>query len=343
MIPTASKEDDLVQRLRSLKIDRSENARPRPWVRALGVALLLSLIAGLASLWLPPSGSIDEATRPTTSAANASRPNPDPPAQSNWIVAGYLVARRQSLVSAEVTAKVTALLVEEGTAVREGQVIAQLDGTLAEADLRIARARADAAARSVEAALAELSEAKRVLERTRTLSARSILSAADLSKAETSVAAMTAQHREAQAKQQMAAREAERAAAVVAKHSITAPFSGAVTGCTAQVGETISPMSSGGSIRNGICTIVDTASIEIELDVPETMISRIRVGAEAQAFLDAYPRDALTATVRAISPTANRDKSTIKVRLGFERMDPRLRPNMAIKVNLQNLASGSGR
>ena len=343
MLPTASEDNDIAQRLRSLHIDRSENARSGSWARWLGLALLLSLIAGAAIFLSARGGSLEQTAQPPTVAADTAPSDPAPPPQSVWTVAGYLVARRQSLVSAEVTAKVTALLVAEGSVVREGQAIAHLDGTLAKADLRIAKARADVAVRTVEAVLAELGEAKRVLKRTRSLSIRSISSAADLSKAETQVAALTAKHLEAQAKRKIAAREAERAAAVVDKHTITAPFPGAVTGCTAQVGETISPMSSGGSIRNGICTIVDTDSIEIELDVPETMISRVRLGAKARAFLDAYPSDALTATVRAISPTANREKSTIKVRLGFEEADTRLRPNMAIKVRLRDLKTGSER
>lgn len=280
---------------------------------------------------------------PATSVAKADQPASAPPVQSEWVIAGYLKARRQSLVSAEVTAKVTELLVEEGSVVQKDQPIARLDSALAKADLRIAQSRANVAARTVEAALAELNEAKRVLLRTRNLSEQSISSRAALTKAQTRVETLTARHLEAEAKQRMAVREAERAVAVVAKHTILAPFSGAVTGCTAQVGETISPMSSGGSIRNGICTIVDTASIEIELDVPETMISRVRVAAKAQAFLDAYPADGLTAKVRAIAPIANREKSTIKVRLGFKTLDPRLRPNMAIKVNLQTLATETNR
>ncbi|MEM9685146.1 MAG: efflux RND transporter periplasmic adaptor subunit, partial [Pseudomonadota bacterium] len=226
------------------------------------------------------------------------------------------------------------LFVEEGTVVRKGQVVARLDGTLAKADLRIARARENAAGRSVEVIEAELGEAKRILNRTRLLSARKVSSAANLSKAESEVAALSARLKELQAKHRMAASQAERAAAVVAKHTITAPFSGVVTGCTAQVGETISPMSSGGSVRNGICTIVDSSSIQIELDVPETMIGRVRRGTKAFAILDAYPRVRLPATVLTIAPIANREKSTIKVRLGFERMDARLRPGMAIKVDL---------
>lgn len=364
MIPNSDDSDCRVQRLRSFQIDRSGSRRPGVTIRLLVTASLLCLTLSLAFVFVPfgersdeATGTIassndagsaksaplsqrfDEAAEPTALAAKASQENSTQSERSDWIIGGYLVPRRQSSVSPEVTAKMTELMVTEGMAVQRGQVIAHLDGTLAKADQRIAKARADAAARSVDVIQAELNEAKRVLERTRELSARRISSASELSKVETRVATFTAQLKEAQAKLEMAVREAERAAVVVDKYAVTAPFTGAVTACTAQVGETISPTSSGESIRNGVCTIVDTASIEIEIDVPETMISRVRLGAKANAFLDAYPKDALKATVRAIAPTANREKSTIKVRLGFDQMDSRLRPNMAVKVHLQESAT----
>ncbi|MEM9360343.1 MAG: efflux RND transporter periplasmic adaptor subunit [Pseudomonadota bacterium] len=345
MNPAVNSDGDLSQRLQSLQIDHGVPSRSPFWLRPFGIVLSLCLIAGLGFALFSSPGQNNEASRRlslTTEFIQREPPRPTPASSthSTWTVAGYVVARRQSLVSAEVTARVTSVLVDEGTVVRKGQLIANLDATLAEAGLQIAQARADAAKQTVSVILAELAEAKRVLARTQSLAQRKIASGADLSKAQSSVAALTARLGETQARQQMAEREAERASAVVAKHAITAPFAGVVTTCMAQIGETISPMASGGSIRNGICTILDTASIEIELDVPETMISRLRIGAKAQAFLDAYPKEGLIAEVRAIAPIANREKSTIKVRLGFEHIDARLRPGMAIKVNLQDFGIG---
>ncbi|MEM1370714.1 MAG: efflux RND transporter periplasmic adaptor subunit [Pseudomonadota bacterium] len=354
---------DLTERLRTLKIDRDAATSTRS--RGLSIIAVFAALIGCGALvWqlqMPSATSPPNATTFETGVYNDSRPKNAASAQiaanraqaatidpaprstggldqtpsTHWTVAGYLVARRASLVSAEVTANISEVLVEEGSVVAQGDIIARLDSTLPRADLQIAMARAAAAAKTIEAARAEVEEAQRVLQRAKSLSARKILSAAELTKAQTRLATFQARLGEAEARQQMTAREAERAAAVVAKHEISAPFAGAVTECTGQVGETISPMSSGGSIRNGICRIVDTKSIEIELDVPETLISRVRLGAPADAYLDAYPTDALPAVVRAIAPSASREKSTIKVRLGFRRLDARLRPNMAVKVDLQ--------
>ncbi|MEM8975926.1 MAG: efflux RND transporter periplasmic adaptor subunit [Pseudomonadota bacterium] len=342
---TTANNDDLSQRLQSLQLNHEARSYSRSWLRLCAILLFLGLIAGLGYTALPnlgqsapTPGSQSLASEPIDGSEPRNRLSS--PVPSKWTVAGYVVARRQALVSAEVTARVISITVDEGTIIRKGETIAGLDATLASADLQIAQARAEAAKQTVSVILAELAEAKRVFQRTQLLSSRRIASTADLSKAQSSVAALTARLGETRARQQMAAREAERAAAVVAKHTIQAPFDGVITQCTAQVGETISPMASGGAIRNGICTVLDTASIEIELEVPETMISRLRIGATAEAFLDAYPRDGMRAEISAIAPVANREKSTIKVRLRFAHIDDRLRPGMAVKVNLQEMETG---
>ncbi|MEM9359096.1 MAG: efflux RND transporter periplasmic adaptor subunit [Pseudomonadota bacterium] len=347
-MPPRANNDDLSQRLQSLQLDHQARWQSRSWTRLGIIVLFLFLIGGLGYTVLAKYSHVPPSTvsqLPALESIEKSKPRKRaaPPVTSKWTVAGYVVARRQALVSAEVTARVISMFVDEGTIVRKGEAIAQLDATLANSDLQIAQARAEAAKQNVSVILAELAEAKRVFQRTQSLSSRRIASAADLSKAQSSVAALTARLGETRSRQQMAAREAERAAAVVAKHSIKAPFDGIITQCTAQVGETISPMASGGAIRNGICTVLDTASIEIELEVPETVISRLRIGATAEAFLDAYPRDRLRTKVSAIAPIANREKSTIKVRLRFAHINPRLRPGMAVKVNLQETETGGAK
>lgn len=336
-------DDDVVAQLRSLQIDRSEEERPKG--RLLRYALVMMVVLVLAAAgWyalLLQRVAIEEpaSSREAIGAAETAPPNA-PPAPvvdrtSDWLVAGYVVARRQSLVSAEVTATVSALLVDAGTAVETGDVIARLDGSLAEADLRIARSRVDVAQRTIEVVQAERDEAEKALNRAQLLVENNAVSEANVDSARARFDGLTAQYHQAQAQHQVAVEEAERAATFLAKHTITAPFAGIVTGCDVEVGETVSPMSANGSSGVGVCTIFDPSSIEIEIDVSETMISRVQLNAEAQAFLDAYPNDALAATVSAIAPEANREKSTIRVRLKFEAPDPRLRPNMAVKVNLQ--------
>jgi multidrug resistance efflux pump len=101
---------------------------------------------------------------------------------------------------------------------------------------------------------------------------------------------------------------------------------------SAQPGEMISPMSAGGYTRTGICTIVDMDSIEIEVDVNEAFIGRVHAGTGVDAVLDAYPDWAIPGAVIAIVPTANREKATVKVRIGLKQKDPRILPDMAVKV-----------
>ncbi|MEM1383527.1 MAG: efflux RND transporter periplasmic adaptor subunit [Pseudomonadota bacterium] len=328
------KDTERADRLRALQIDRPRGSPSTPWLAVvLGIAVLAGVL-GAGSIYLPlPASSVTPAPVPPM-AATAPAHGLAPVARSDWIVAGYLVARRESLVSSEVTGRVSRLLVEEGASVEEGQIIAKLDGTLASADLAIAQARAEAAARSIDAVQAERIEAQRALERRRKLIARNLSSDAELGKDEARFAVLTAEYEKARADRKMASLEADRAAAVVAMHTIAAPFAGTVSSCSVDVGETVSPMSATGSPRDGICRIVDTSSIEVELEVPEKMLSRVPLGTKVQVILDAFPDHGQTATVREIAPTVNREKSTIKVRLGFDEPDPRRRPNMALKVNL---------
>jgi RND family efflux transporter MFP subunit len=114
---------------------------------------------------------------------------------------------------------------------------------------------------------------------------------------------------------------------------IRAPFSGVAVSKDAQPGEMISPVSAGGGFtRTGICTLVDMKSLEIEVDVNESYIHRVQPGQKAQATLDAYPDWQIPAHVIMPVPTADRQKATVKVRLGFEQLDPRILPDMGVKV-----------
>lgn len=327
---------DRVERLQSLRIDRQGAGRTIPWGWIIVAVAVLGVTIGAGAQYHPLSETSGAPAPALQVAASVPAPAEIAPTRPDWIVAGYLVARRESLVSSEVTGRVSRLMVVEGNIVDEGDVIAHLDSTLANADWTIAKARVDASARSIDAAEAELIEAQRALDRTRQLVARDHSSEAELDKKEARFEVLTAQYEKAKADQAIVSLEADRAAAVLAMHTITAPFSGTVSGCAVDVGETVSPMSSHGTARDGICSIVDTSSIEVELEVPEKMLDRVPLGTKVQVVLDAFPDDGLTASVREIAPVVDRAKSTIKVRLGFEEIDPRLRPNMAVKVNLED-------
>src|SRR5262249_43824215 len=264
---------------------------------------------------------------------------PDPaaaaePARRGTLVAsGYVVARRKATVAAEITGKGTEVLVEEGMLVEKGKVVAQLDSVLAEKDLALARSRVEAAEAAIAMTAADLEDAGRILTRVKSLSQKSIASEADLTKAEARVGVLAAQLRRAQAQLGTAQLDAQRSEAVLDKHQIRAPFSGVVVDRSAQPGEMISPLSAGGSFtRTGVCTIVDMDSIEIEGDVHEAFIGGVTAGKAVNAVLDAYPDWTIPAAVIAVVPTANREKATVRVRIGFQRKDPRILPDMAVKV-----------
>lgn len=242
------------------------------------------------------------------------------PSQPGRLVAsGYVVARRQATVAAEVTGRVVEVRVEEGLRVKKGDVLAVLESTLAAANVASARARA-------ESAEATLAEAGRVLRRTRELQKQGFASTALLTDAKARYDAALAQRNAFVA-------EAEREAAQLDRYEIRAPFDGVVVNKSAQPGEIISPVSAGGGFtRTGICTIVDMESLEIEVDVSEAYIAQVSEGQKVEAVLDAYPELKLPAHVIATIPSADRSKATVRVRIGFDSLDPRILPEMAINV-----------
>jgi len=335
---------DRAKLLRSLAIDRGEDrpspaprAWPRRWLLGLAgfVALLVGAWAFVANLRVG-----GHAVEPASVPAEVVRsPTPsEPQAKAGLTASGYVVARRKATVAAEVTGKVVELLVEEGMVVEAGQVVARLDSLLAETDLTLAQSRATAAEAAAAAVAADLADAERILTRIRSLSQKNIASEADLTKAEARVGILRAQLSQAQAQMRTAQLDVQRNATVLDKHKIRAPFGGIVVERSAQPGEMISPISAGGGFtRTGICTIVDMDSIEIEVDVNEAFIGRVRTGGAISAALDAYPDWTIPALVVAVVPTANREKATVKVRIALKHKDPRVLPDMAVKVRFHEV------
>jgi RND family efflux transporter MFP subunit len=341
--------DDKARLLRSLAIDRGESAEPHtatrrgrlPLLTAAGAAMLLAAGTTLALQW---RGGLIGSPPDRTAAEPRQQPPPSPsspPAQAaafeprpsgGLVASGYVVARRKAVVAAEITGKVVEVLVEEGNIVKEGQVVARLDSILAEHDLALAKSRIESAEAAIGSIAADLDDAQRIVTRARTLSQKNITSEADLTKAEARVGVLSAQLRQYRAQHETARLDAQRNATVLDKHQIRAPFDGIVVDKSAQPGEMISPMSVGGFTRTGICTVVDMDSIEIEVDVNEAFIGRVNAGGAVNAVLDAYPGWTIPAYVIAIVPTANREKATVRVRIGFRQKDARILPDMAVKV-----------
>ncbi len=346
--------DDKSELLKSLTIDRSADRVKPPGRRWLPVAALFMacVVASAAAYGVyefrQQDSPKESAPQPATQLQASQPPPPSPQPAANartsgtLAASGYVVARRKATVAAEITGKVVEVFIDEGMTVTEGQIVARLDSVLAEKDYELARSRVETAEAAIAAINADLQDATRIMSRLQTLSQKNFATEADLTKAQARVGVLSAQLRQVQSQFETAKIDARRSASVLDKHQIRAPFAGVVVDRSAQPGEMISPMSVGGYTRTGICTIVDMDSIEIEVDVNEAFIGRVTPGGAVNAVLDAYPDWTIPASVIAIVPTANREKATVKVRIRFDRKDPRILPDMAVKVNFMRDARANG-
>ena len=246
---------------------------------------------------------------------------------------GYITARRQATVSTQITGTLTEVLIEEGVRVEKGQVIARLEDSGLRASLEVANANVKTAEAQVATAEAQLGQAQADSRRQQSLVASGMATQQFAEQSRTAVSTATAQL-------DARRREAEAARAQVAQAKVNfdyaivrAPFSGVVTVKAAQVGEIVSPLSAGGGFtRTGVGTIVDMDSLEIDVDVGEAYINQVKPEMPAEAVLSAYPDWKIPAHVIAIVPAADRGKATVKVRVGLDQKDPRIVPDMGVRV-----------
>jgi RND family efflux transporter MFP subunit len=253
---------------------------------------------------------------------------------------GYVTARREATVSAQMTGKVTEVLFDEGDRVKEGQVIARLDDTAQRAALAQAQAQLQSARALLTEDEAQLAQNVRDRARNEDLVKRSLVSQQALEQARTQVDTQTALV-ESQRRQIELAEANVRSAQVQLDYcTVRAPFSGVVIAKAAQVGEIVSPLSAGGGFtRTGIGTLVDMDSLEIEVDVNEAYINRVEPGQPVESVLNAYPDWRIPSHVIAIIPTADRSKATVKVRIGFDVKDARIVPDMGVRVSFEEKAA----
>jgi len=313
--------------LDALRIERKDG--PAAGARGpVALAIVVCLLLACALVWLMAR---PKAIALRTVLARAASVKGEEHAVLNG--SGYVTARRQATVSSKITGKVTELLIEEGLRVQEGQVLARLDDTNVKASLRLAEAQLDSAKAALEETRVRLREATQELNRQAGLLTNHIAAQADFDHAEASALAYKAKLDQQQADVTVAERTVASWQQQMEDMTIRAPFAGIVTTKDAQPGEMISPVSAGGGFtRTGIGTVVDMNSLEIEVDVNESYINRVQPGQPVQAILDAYPDWKIPCKVIAIIPTADRQKSTVKVRVGFDKLDPRILPEMSIKV-----------
>jgi RND family efflux transporter MFP subunit len=319
--------------LSDLKIDpesRTNNrvARRTLVIAAVGLAVIAAAVIVIATR-----------SAPTEVTVASARPAPAAGSQTVLNASGYVTPRRRATVAAKITGRVTDVLVDEGMVVERGQVLARLDDSDARRRYEAIRADRDVARASINELEVTLADARRTLRRTLDLFKDGVASQQDLDSATAAVDALEA--RLTVARRSLDSAEAQLAVAAqdLENYVIRAPFAGIAVSKDAQPGEMVSPVSAGGGFtRTGISTIVDMASLEIEVDVNESYIARVSPGQPADAVLDAYPEWHIPATVRTIIPTADRQKATVKVRLTFNELDPKILPDMGIKVAFLELS-----
>ena len=318
--------------LRQLKIERHQreavHATPLRWPWIAGAVVLILLALGIGGWWMFAHRPV--AVQTITAAA----PGNGGEAGAVLQATGYVTARRQATVSAQITGTLTDVLIEEGDHVSKGQVLARLEDSAYRANLDAAKASALAAKAQLGQLRAQLAQARHDAERQDALVGRGLVARQAAEQAHTQVDALAAQLL-AQRRQAEAAQAQAKVAQVDFDYTVVrAPFDGVVTDKSAQVGEIISPLSAGGGFtRTGVGTIVDMDSLEVDVDVNEAYIGRVTPHMPAEAVLDAYPDWRIPAHVIAIVPAADRGKATVKVRVALEQKDARIVPDMGVRVS----------
>ena len=313
--------------LSSLKIDDAHRSG------GSGGKVLRIFAASLGVLVLLTGGVFALRSREPVVEVAAARPASSQETATLLNASGYVTPRRRATVAAKITGRVTSVQFDEGMRVQEGQLLATLD----DSDTKRALDSAIADRKASQAAIADyqvqLKYAEIALHRTQELRDAQVSSQDALDVAGTNVDSLKAKIALAKDQVDASATRIEQAQQNVDNCVIRAPFSGIIVSKDAQVGEMVSPLSAGGGFtRTGIATIVDMNSNEIEVDVNEAYIARVQPGQKVMATLDAYPDWKIPSHVRTIIPTADRQKATVKVRISFDHLDPRILPDMGVKV-----------
>ncbi len=328
----------------ALRLDRSKPPEPSggsdvPWRLLFGVAglLVLLFLGGLAWWYVPLLSSAPVQVHTVTVASQGGG------AQSGGALnaSGYVVAEQQATVAAQVTGMITAVYVQEGEHVTAGQVLARLDDSAAKASVASASSQLAADEALIPQYESGLVKDSRELERAQRLAAQGALSQSTLDAAVAAVSEDRAQLAHAQALVQVDRKVLDLNNTLLSYTVITAPFDGVITERYAHPGEMISPQAVGGFTQTGIAKLVDMHSLEIDVDIAEAYITRVQTGQRVDAVLDAYPDWHVPAHVTNVVPTANQQKATVKVRIGFDRYDPRILPQMGVQVWFAAIASAS--
>jgi RND family efflux transporter MFP subunit len=325
--------NDKATLLEQLRIDRSAPPAPRgkAWRVVLWAGAALVVFGALLWWWLRPAAIPVHIAVARVAAAGPA--GTQAAASSILDASGYVVARRQATVASKITGKLAELFIEEGDHVIAGQVIARLDDSNARASVNQAAAQLDYAKSALNETQINIANAQRDYDRQNSLLDKHFVSQAAVDNARTALDALKAQLATQQSNVSVVVRNLEVAQRNLDDTVVRAPFAGVVTVKAAQPGEIVSPMSAGGGFtRTGIGTIVDMDSLEIQVDVNENFIHRVEPAQAARAKLNAYPDWQIPAHVIAVIPTADRSKGTVTVRIALDVKDPRILPEMGVRV-----------
>ncbi len=322
--------------LKELRIDRKApppepTSRRGLWI-TLGVIVALLALAAAGWALFGREKPIEVRTAPTVAMGNGGT------AASVLDASGYVVARRMATVSAKITGKVREVLIEEGMKVEAGQVMATLDPVDADASRALSQAQVEAARSQVANVQAQLTEAEANARRLSSLVQQQLVARSQYDQAVAARDALRAQLQAAQRNVTVASRSLAISDNGVDNTIVRAPFAGVVIAKAAQPGEIVSPLATGGFTRTGIGTIVDMDSLEVEVEVNESFIGRVQPKMPIQATLNAYPDWQIPGEVIAIIPTADRSKATVKVRVALAVKDPRIVPDMGVRVSFLEAA-----
>jgi RND family efflux transporter MFP subunit len=248
---------------------------------------------------------------------------------------GYVVARTRAAVSAKVPGRLAYLGVSEGSVVNRGDIIARLEN--ADYDAQVAQADANLASLRTQLveAQTERDQLERDAKRLRDMRSQNprLISAQEIEQADSRLAQSDARVKSAQARIDAAAATLRFAHASFENTVIRAPFSGTVLKKEAEVGEVVAPSVGGGLTRGAVVTIADLKTLEVEVDVNEAYIARVKKGQPARIQLDAYPDTSFRGQVRQVVPTADRQRATVQVKVSILDRDPRILPEMGSRVD----------
>jgi RND family efflux transporter MFP subunit len=310
--------------LSKLSIDRgAPRARRRPWPWIAGVAVLAA--AGSLGLFGGFTGAVAVETAAVTSAY---------PSQALTVLnaTGYVVAQRKAAVASKATGRLEWLGVMEGSRVKQGEVIARLESRDVGASREQAAASVKVAAANVEQAQAELREAERNVARSRELAEKRYISESALDTAVARFDKARAGLRSNEAALGVAQANLKAAEVSFDQTLIRAPFDGVVLTKNANVGDNITPFSSAVDTKGAVVTMADMTTLEVEADVAESSLGKIRVGQPCEIQLDAVPDTRFPGVVNRIVPTVDRAKATVLVKVKFVERDERVLPDMSAKV-----------